>query len=253
MSFGLGRGRQLEPGEVGLTLADLPPMPDVPAEELARVGPGESPPAALLLDPRGLFPDPARPFELEIGSGKGTFILEESAARPDTNFLGVEWAREFYLYAADRCRRRALANVRLLNADATELIRWRTPSSIVRVLHLYFSDPWPKSRHHKRRVVQDRFLADAWRILEPGGELRIVTDHEDYWTWMEEHFARWCAPGAGESTFGLRYDRVPFGAEHRPTGAGEGELVGSNFERKYTREGRPFHATVLRKPESANP
>lgn len=229
MSFGLRRKRELDPGPVGV--AALPPLPDSAVAD----------PRGARIDPRAWFADPARPLEIEIGSGKGTFLLQAAAARPEVNFLGFEWAREFYEYAADRCRRAGLANVRLVNADATEFLHWRCPDSVARVIHLYFPDPWPKTRHHKRRSVSDRFLADAHRVLVPGGALRVVTDHDDYWAWMEEHFSRWCAPA---SVNGLGFIRQPF----ESPGAG-GELVGSNFERKYRREGRPFHAGVLRKPD----
>jgi tRNA (guanine-N7-)-methyltransferase len=233
MSFGLSRGRKLDSGVVGLRAEDLGPLPD---DILTN-------PAAARIDPRQWFEHPDRPFELEIGSGKGTFLIQQAAEQPGTNFLGIEWAHEFYAYAADRLRRSGLANVRLLNADAVEFLRWRCPDSVASVVHLYFSDPWPKSRHHRRRVVQDRFLADAHRVLIPGGELRIVTDHEEYWAWMEEHFARWTI-GPGQETGHLLFERRAFEA---PQSAGEGELVGTNFERKYRREGRPFHAAVLKK------
>ena len=235
MSFGLSRGKPLQVGDVGLDRTDLPPLPDNLAQD----------PRAAWIDPREWFPNPERRFELEIGSGKGAFILEQAAAKPDVNFLGVEWAGEFYRYAADRCRRRALPNVRLLHDDATELLHWRIPDAIVDVIHLYFSDPWPKKRHNKRRVVQDRFLADAHRALRPGAELRIVTDHEEYWAWMQEHFTRWSAP----ERVPPRFELLPFTPDRRAEGAREGEIVGTNFERKYAREGRPFHAAVLRKPE----
>jgi tRNA (guanine-N7-)-methyltransferase len=227
MSFSLGRGRDLVSGEFGLRAVDLPPIPDAAAGN----------PEACRLDPRAWFDDAARPFEIEIGSGKGTFLVQQAEIQPDVNFLGIEWAKEFWAYAADRVRRRGLRHVRVLNADATEFLRWRVPSGIVRVLHLYFSDPWPKTKHHKRRVLQDRFLEDAGRVLVEGGELRIVTDHDGYWSWMEEHFGRW-ASATGP------FERLPF---HRPESAGSGEVVGTNFERKYAREGRPFHAAVLRK------
>lgn len=228
MSFGLGRGRELIGGAFGLRAADLPPLP----ESVLTA------PESGWLDPRAWFDDPALPFEIEIGSGKGTFLVQQAEVQPGVNFLGIEWAKEFWSYAADRVRRRGLKNVRVLNADATEFLRWRVPSGIVRVVHLYFSDPWPKTKHHKRRVLQDRFLEDAHRVLAPGGELRIVTDHDDYWAWMEEHFARWTA-GAG-----ARFERMPF---LRPESAANDEVVGTNFERKYAREGRPFHAATLRK------
>lgn len=239
MSSGLSRNRQLQPGQIGLETADLGPLPD----EIVRD------PRAGWIDPRQWFPHPEHPLEIEIGSGKGTFLVQQAALKPQTNYLGFEWAREFYLYAADRCRRRQLENVRLVNADATEFLRWRTPGGISRVIHLYFSDPWPKRKHHRRRVVQDRFLEDAWRVLEPGGELRIVTDHDDYWAWMEDHFARWTHEqgqnvALAASDGGAPFERRPFAP---PESAGEGELVGTNFERKYSREGRPFHAAVLKK------
>jgi len=231
MSFGLSRGRALETAGVLVDPAGFPALPD---DLLER-------PEGGWVDPRAWFEDPARPLELEIGSGKGTFIVEEAASRPGVNFVGIEWAKEFCSYAADRVRRRGLANVRMLCVDATEFLRWRTPSASLRTLHLYFSDPWPKPRHHKRRVVQDSFLEQARRVLEPGGELRIVTDHAGYWSWMEAHFERWCYPGGS-------FERLAFEDAHRPAGAAEAELTGTNFERKYREEGRDFHAAVLRKP-----
>lgn len=228
MSFGLRRKRDLDPTGVGV---ELPPIPDDPR--------------AARLDPRNWFPDPARPLEVEIGSGKGTFLVQQAAADPTTNYLGFEWAGEFYEYAADRCRRAGLTNVRLVHADAGEFLRWRCPDGVARVLHVYFPDPWPKTRHHKRRMVSDTFLREAWRVLTPGGELRIVTDHDEYWAWMEERFKKRTGDRGQETGEAARFERLPF---ERPGSAHEGELVGSNFERKYRREGRPFHALVLRKP-----
>ncbi len=229
MSFGLGRGKPLEPGESGLTSDSFPPLPDDVLEH----------PEKAHMDPRTWFAHPERPFELEIGSGKGTFIVQQGELQPETNFLGIEWAHEFFSYAADRVRRRGMDNAILLHADATQFLRWRMPPGIVQVLHLYFSDPWPKSRHHKRRVVQDSFLEQVHRVLMEGGELRIVTDHAEYWSWMEEHFDRWCA-----ADHEPRFERRSF---ERPESAGAGEVVGTNFERKYRREGRPFYATILGK------
>lgn len=238
---------KFDPSGAGLTLADLPALaPD------ARPDPAR-------FDPRTWFADPGAPFEIEVGSGKGTFLVQQGALQPGTNFLGIEWTREFWLYAADRVRRRALPNVRLLHADATEFLRHRAPDACARAIHLYFPDPWPKARHHKRRSLTDRFLEDAHRVLTPGGELRVVTDHDDYWAWMEERFARWATEPGNERSRDRQiagteqpapsppqplFERLPF---ERPASAGEGEVVGTNFERKYRREGRPFHATILRK------
>lgn len=215
----------------GITARDLPPLPDDASTN----------PASARLDPRTWFEHPDRAFEIEIGSGKGTFLVQQAELHPDVNYLGIEWAGEFYRHAVDRCERRGLRNVRVLYDDAVGLLRFRVPDAIVRTVHLYFSDPWPKKRHHKNRVVQDRFLGDCARVLVPGGLLRIVTDHDDYWAWMEEHFARWCVPFEGRPAV---YERLTY---EPVESAGEQELVGSNFERKYKREGRPFHAAVLKR------
>lgn len=198
----------------GLTLADLPPL------DTGR------------FDPRLLFEHSDRRLEIEIGSGKGTFLVQQAAALPDVNFLGFEWAGEFFRYAADRLRRHGRRNVRLLHADATEFLTHRCIDDVASVIHLYFSDPWPKKRHHKRRVVQDRMLREFHRVLKPGGELHIVTDHDDLWSWCRDHIERHAA----------LFDARPF---QSPASAGEGEVVGTNFERKYRREGRPFHAATL--------
>lgn len=219
MSFGLSRGKKLEVGTVGISRDELPPF---------------DPTGAVRLDPREWFEHPERPFDLEIGSGKGTFLIQQAELEPGTNFLGIEWTGEFYRYAADRIRRRQIGNVKVLWHDATEFITWWVPDACVRVLHLYFSDPWPKARHHKRRVVQDATLAQFHRVLVPQGELRLVTDHDDLWAWYEEHATR----------NAQLFERIAF---ERPASAGEGEVVGTNFERKYKREGRPFHAMTLRK------
>lgn len=221
MSFGLGRGRELDPGDHGFTESQLPPL------EGPRLGPefffGAERVAA-----------PGSRFEVEIGSGKGTFLLQEAPLHPETLYLGIEYAGEFFRYAADRLRRHGLANVRMLYADAVEFVRHRLRDSCVHVIHLYFSDPWPKKRHHKRRVVQTRTLEEFHRVLLPGGEVRIVTDHDELWQWCEAHAA----------AAARLFVREPFGGVRS---AGEGEFVGSNFERKYRRLGRPFHAMTLRR------
>lgn len=229
------------PGIVGVTSTDLPPMPD---EVMTN-------PLAARLDPRAWFLDPSRRFELEIGCGKGSFILSEAQANPMVNYLGIEWAGEYYAYSADRIRRRGLTNVRMLHADASDFLRWRCPDAILSVIHLYFSDPWPKRKHHKNRVVQDRFLAEAWRCLLPDGELRIVTDHDELWEWDVAHFDRWVqapAGGARNPEWPTDAPTPPF-ARHAftpPEWADEDEVVGTNYERKMCRE-RPPHSAVLKK------
>jgi tRNA (guanine-N7-)-methyltransferase len=241
MSFGLGHGRHLDdaPGVVGVTREELPPLPDAILHD----------PLAARVDPRLWFPDPNLPLEVEIGVGKGAFLLGEASAHPDINYLGIERAREFYLYAADRVRRRALRNVRMLHADAPDFLRWRCPDSIVRTIHLYYSDPWPKTRHHKNRVVQDIFLAQVHRVLIPAGELRLVTDHPQLWEWYQRFIERWANPGdrVVRELTGREpplFECLPFAP---PPWVDDEALVGTNYERKTRAQGREPRACVLRK------
>ena len=191
--------------------------------------------------PEGLIDDPAsffgmagggRPLDLEIGSGKGTFLAQHAPMEPGTDFLGIEWTREFWRHAADRVRRHDLPNARVLWHDANVFLRRNVGDGVFRRIHLYFPDPWPKARHHKRRTLQLNFLEQAHRVLEPGGTLRVVTDHADYFAWMEDHVAQ----------AAHLFDRQPF--EPLPS-AGPGEWVGTNFERKYAVEGRTFNGMIL--------
>ncbi len=181
------------------------------------------------VDPHGWF-DNDRPIELEIGTGKGTFLLARAAAREDLNFIGIEWARAYCIYSADRFRRAGLTNVRMLRADAGAFVKDCLPDRSIFRLHVYFPDPWPKRKHHRRRLIQPGFLDQARRILQPGGQLLVVTDHRGYF----HHIRRVLAGAEG-------FVRTPM-----PKMAGEeNELVGTNFERKYIAQGRPFHAMAL--------
>jgi tRNA (guanine-N7-)-methyltransferase len=235
------------PGVIGVSAAEMPPLPDAIMTD----------PLAGRLDFRSWFAGspggPGAGLEVEIGSGKGTFLVEQAARDPETNYLGVEWAREFYLYAADRLRRRGLRNVRMLHADGSDFLRWRCPDGVVSVIHLYFSDPWPKRKHHKNRVVQHEFLGEVWRVLRPGGELRVVTDHDELWAWDQAHFEIWTRPGAtGQTVPGwpreVEPGQAPFTMEGftPPEWVGEGQMVGTNYERKMC-VGKDAHACVLRK------
>lgn len=243
------------PGIIGFARDAIPPLPD---DALTNRTAGH-------IDPRQWFSNPAAPFELEIGSGKGTFLVEQCPRSPGTNFLGIEWEYEFYLYSADRLRRRALTNVRMLCTNGADFLKWRVPDSIVSVIHLYYSDPWPKTKHHKNRVIQHAFLADCWRVLKPGGELRVVTDHDELWEWDQEHFADWLArentpfrrgtpaPSA-ELTHIRTLQNPPFtSTDFVPVDwVGDGGVVGTNYERKMTTGIKQPHAAVLRKPLAVN-
>jgi tRNA (guanine-N7-)-methyltransferase len=259
MSFGLSHGRELSDAGVGIDRATIPPLPD---NVLTN-------PAGGWLDLAPWFAAPAQPLEIEVGSGKGSFLLNQAAAEPGTNFLGIEYAREFYLYASDRVRRRGLANVRTLCIDASEFLRWRVPSACARVIHLYYSDPWPKRRHHKNRLVQHEFLATCFRVLGPGGELRVVTDHDELWDWDMAHFQAWTDPAglsaqavpgippisaqvvdAVAAARGDARTEAPFaiGPFVPPVWVGEGQTIATNYEKKMCEAvGKKPHACVLKR------
>jgi tRNA (guanine-N7-)-methyltransferase len=122
----------------------------------------------------------SRPVEIEIGFGKGLFLLDSAMARPDVNFLGVEIERKYQLFTANRIAKRGLANVRLVCADARNFLRDRVPAHSVQTVHVYFPDPWWKRRHHKRRLWTPEFAAQCERVLLPGGRLHVATDVEEY-------------------------------------------------------------------------
>lgn len=170
----------------------------------------------------------SNPVELEIGMGKGTFLTEQARARPEVNFFGIEWANWYYKYASDRLRRNHCTNARTIRAEAAFFLREFLLPETLSVLHIYFPDPWPKARHNKRRLVQPAFMELAHRVLVAGGRIQVVTDHKDYW----EHIEPTVRGAAG-------FTVVDY---NRPGSANEGEFVGTNFERKYRREGRPFYA-----------
>lgn len=174
------------------------------------------------------------PVELEIGFGKGTFLTEQARTRPQTNFVGIEYANWFFRYASDRLRRHGCLNARTVRAEAAWFIREFVPDASISVLHVYFPDPWPKKRQQKRRLLQAKWMPEVLRILVDHGRLQVVTDHRDYFEQSIEPAIR------GSGLLVVDYNR--------PGSAGEGEFVGTNFERKYAREGRPFHAIAAVRP-----
>lgn len=173
------------------------------------------------------------PVELEIGCGKGTFLLDQAVARPDVNFFGIEWARWYWRYASDRLRRHNCLNARMVRAEANFFLTEFLADASVSVLHIYFPDPWPKKRHNKRRLIQPKFMPLVLRILAPNGRLQVVTDHKDYFEQIEAT---------------VKDSSLKIVDYNRPGSAAEGEFVGTNFERKYRHEGRPFYALAAIKP-----
>src|SRR5262249_5940834 len=112
---------------------------------------------------------------------KGLFLVRAAQARPDVNFLGIEIIRKYQLFTATRLAKRALANVRLANADARLFLHDHVRDASVQAVHVYFPDPWWKRRHEKRGLFTAEFARQCERVLRPQGQLHVATDVEDYW------------------------------------------------------------------------
>jgi len=120
------------------------------------------------------------PLEVEVGSGKGLFLVGACRSYPDHDFIGIELAKKYAHYAAARLARAALPNGKMISGDGLRVFREWIPGESLAGVHVYFPDPWWKSRHKKRRVLNDAFLRDVVRTLAVGGRLHFWTDVEEY-------------------------------------------------------------------------
>jgi tRNA (guanine-N7-)-methyltransferase len=117
---------------------------------------------------------------LEIGSGKGRFLIGSAVEQPDVNFIGIEKSLHYHRVIRDRVLKRALRNVRLINFDAFPVLRDMIPDASLSEIHIYFPDPWPRKREQKRRIIRAEVLEQLRRALAPDGSGIYVTDHRDY-------------------------------------------------------------------------
>jgi tRNA (guanine-N7-)-methyltransferase len=181
-------------------------------------------PLPPVLDWRQLFGND-NPVEIEVGMGKGLFLLNSALARPNTNFFGIEIVRKYQLYATTRFAIRELPNVKTVCADARWVFRRFVSPGSVATVHVYFPDPWWKARHKKRRVFTPGFAADSARILRTGGRLLIATDVEEYFGVMT----------------GIIRAMPAFNEVRSETSVGTPEAAGfqTNFERKARQKGTP--------------
>jgi tRNA (guanine-N7-)-methyltransferase len=165
------------------------------------------------------------PVEVEIGIGKGRFLLAAAAARPGVMHLGVEWANKYLRIAESRAWKRGLKNIRFVRLDARELVHRAIPGGSVSAYYVFYPDPWPKKRHQKRRFLQKETAYHLARTLEPGGMLHVATDHEEYWKSIEPLFNGYDA-----------FERLAeFGGPRFPL---EVDGLMTNFEEKYLKQGR---------------
>lgn len=137
------------------------------------------PPGETFLDFAALFGRRA-PVTLEIGFGNGAALATMAATHPGMDYLGIEVHRPGVGGLLQRLDKERLTNVRVLIADAKEVLAARVPDATLSAVHVFFPDPWPKLRHHKRRLVQADFVALVRRKLVDGGVFHIATDWQHY-------------------------------------------------------------------------
>lgn len=128
-----------------------------------------------------IFPDSARPLEIDLGCGDGTFLTGMAAHFPERDFLGVERMLGRVSKTARKIERQQLPNARIMRLESAYTVGWLLPKASVSRLHLLCPDPWPKKGHAARRLVnQGEFLDGLVRILVPGGEFLLKTDDQPY-------------------------------------------------------------------------
>ncbi|MGH8453281.1 MAG: tRNA (guanosine(46)-N7)-methyltransferase TrmB, partial [Nevskiales bacterium] len=142
-------------------------------------------PGGDLLDWNSVFGREA-PRVLEIGFGNGESVLAQALARPEQDYLGIEVHRPGIGRLLARLSAQEVSNVRVVCADAVEILTQRIPPRSLNCVELYFPDPWPKTRHHKRRIVQPDFADAVARALRPGGRWLLATDWAPYAEHMRE-------------------------------------------------------------------
>jgi tRNA (guanine-N7-)-methyltransferase len=170
--YGRRQGRPLKPKQRA-ALERLLPRLEVDAS------------AGRSLDPQRFFASAMREVRLEIGFGAGEHLMAQALAHRDVGFVGVEPYLNGVARLVAAVEEHGLDNVRIFRDDARLLLDRLSPASLARVAIL-FPDPWPKARHHKRRIVSAPVLAMIERAMPPGAELRIATDHPGYLAWILE-------------------------------------------------------------------
>ena len=123
---------------------------------------------------------------IEIGFGNGDTLVIQAAERADADFIGIEVHEPGVGHCLIKVREAGIENLRIISHDAIEVLDRQIPADSVDRINLYFPDPWPKKRHHKRRIVQPAFLELCWSVLRAGGALHIATDWANYAEHIDE-------------------------------------------------------------------
>ena len=164
---------------------------------------------------------------VEIGSGKGRFLIASALEQPDVNFVGIEKSLHYHRVIRERVAKRDLRNVRLINHDAFFVLQKMFTDNSISELHIYFPDPWPRKRERKRRIIRPEVLTEVRRVLADGGTGVYVTDHREYFEAAVPLIAQ----------FFESQTRIP-GPDDPPR---------TNYEAKYRAEGREIYEVRFRK------
>lgn len=185
------------------------------------------------LDWAALFGN-AHPVEIEVGCGKGRFIIQSARSNAAVNYFGIERSGKFFRVLVQRVLQSGALNIRLLRGEAGYFIRKYVPPGSVRAYHIYFPDPWPKKRHHKRRLINPGFIEIVQASLIPDGCIFFATDFKDYFD--STLAAARTFPGLTEISCATV---LPL--EVNP------ETAATNYERKYLIQGRPIYKATYKK------
>jgi len=189
------------------------------------------------LDWERLFPR-RQPVQLEVGAGKGRFLIRAAQREPAVNWVGLERRWSTLSLAVERIARSGLDNALYVRCDAMEVLRRLVAPGSVAAVHVYYPDPWWKDRHRKRRVFNAAFVADVARAVVPAGELRVATDVAEY---FEEILVTVGASGLYEP---LELSPEAWGDETEPL---------TSFEAKYVARGRRPNRAAFRRNEVPAP
>ncbi len=175
----------------------------------------------------------ANPVEVEIGCGKGKFLVARALENPGINFLGLDRAVKWMKTGIKNSDKQKLANVHFLQAEIRALLE-RIPGQSVSLFHIYFPDPWPKRRHRKHRIVTPEFLEALDKKLAAGGSIELATDHEDYFEQMKKSVA--LTASLWSSVRECENQRL------------KDPHLKTNYELKYETEGRNLYYLEMVKP-----
>lgn len=175
-------------------------------------------------------------LEIEIGCGKGKFLVARAAAFPEIQFLGIDKALRFMRLGAARAEKRQLANLKFVRGNVLEILERDVAPQSVNVFHLYFPDPWPKRRHRHRRLLTAEFFRRLHERLVNGGLIEIATDFEDYFSEIKQTVGSGAAGGVVWGCIRESVNERLFPA-----------VAQTNYELKYQKEGRPIYYLELQK------